>query len=372
MNVEQTTHFELKRENKQGVHLPRPRRGQRFRLVSPLVWGVVLLNVLLTAHQNLAEAQAPEIEMRELSSTQIKKGVSAIGFGGDGATWGNYARIWREANSVPLDYGESQFDTGNRFHFEAIGVTSPATWHHLTFYGITMVQHGNGIRLNLETPGLGPEPVPVTGYGSDLGFFSKIAMPLRKGFSIGVLISHETSHFDAVTDAPPQQGVRYDTVWRPSGGLGLIWQPSRRLFFGAREMVNNDMEFRTDPSGVFHGEVRRSEFRLGSALSPWKGAWLDMGGTSLIRSDALAGTKSHFYHPNLGFEQEFLQKKLTVRGGLDETSPTAGATVKVKRFKLDSAYIKNMARSRIGNLFGSSSNSVLLTLTYNDAAEHGE
>lgn len=347
-------------------------RNSAFLFLPALAWWPILLVIVLGALSSPAPAQSPEIEMRELSSTQIKKGVGAIGFGGDGATWGNYARIWHEADTVPADYGESQFDDGNRFHFEAVGLTSPSTWHHLTFYGITMVQHGSTIQVNLQSPGLGSSAVPVTGYGADLGIFGKVAMPLWRNLSIGILISHETSHFYAVTDAAPGQSIHYDTVWRPSGGLGMIWQPNHRFFLGAREMVNNDMEFRTDPSGTFHGEVRSSEFRLGGTFSPWKGAWLDMGGTNLIRSDALARTQSHFYHPNLGFEQQLLQQQLTLRGGLDETSPTAGATLKVKRFQVDSAYVKDMARSRIGNFFGPSSSSVLLTLTYKYRTQNGE
>lgn len=38
-----------------------------------------------------ARAQSPELAIRELAWGQIKKGVRAIGFGGDGATWGTTA-----------------------------------------------------------------------------------------------------------------------------------------------------------------------------------------------------------------------------------------------------------------------------------------
>lgn len=46
-----------------------------------------------------ARAQSPELSIREFSSGQIKKGVRSIGFGGDGATWGNYALVWRDADT---------------------------------------------------------------------------------------------------------------------------------------------------------------------------------------------------------------------------------------------------------------------------------
>ena len=329
-----------------------------------------MIAIILGGISNPARAQSPEISMREFSSSQIKKGVRAIGFGGDGATWGNYGLLWREADGALADYGETQFTNGNEFHFGAGGMTSPATWHHLTFYAITMVQNGDGIHLNVQSPGLGHGAIPVTGNGSDLGIFGKIAMPLGKGVSVGVLLSHETSQFNATADATPGNSIHYDSEWRPSGGLGLAWQPNKRLLFGAREMVNNDMEYRTDPAGTTHGVVRSTEFRRGTSSAPWKGAWVDMGGTSLIRSNAQAATHSHFYHPNLGFEQDLPDKHLALRFGLDETSPTAGLSLKYKRLKLDSAYVNNMGRGRAGNLFGTHSNSLLMTFTFDYGARH--
>ena len=301
--------------------------------------------------------------MREFSSSQIKKGVRSIGFGGDGATWGNYGLVWREADGVLADFGETKFSNANSFHFEAVGMTSPATWHRLTFYAITMRQGTNSVHLNVSSPGLGAGATAITGNGSDQAVFAKIAMPLAKGFSIGVLLSHETSQFDATADQNASYQIHYDTVWRPSGGLGIAWQPNKRLLFGVREMVNNDMEYRTDPAGTAHGEIRSGEFRLGSSIAPWKGAWLDLGGTSLIRSNANAATRSHFYHPNVGFEQTLPSQRVALRFGVDETSPTAGLTLKYRRLKLDAAYAHNMGRSRVGNLFGTGSNTLLFTFT---------
>lgn len=338
------------------------------------VWVLALLFAMLTnstgGTSNRAQAQSPEISMREFSSSQIKKGVRAIGFGGDGATWGNYGLLWREADGILADYGETQFTNGNEFHFEAGGMTSPAVWRRLTFYGIVMAQQGNDIHLKIQSPGLGSGAQPITGNGSDLGIFGKIAMPLGKGVSVGILVSHETSQFDATADATPGNNIHYKSEWRPSGGLGVAWQPNKRLLFGAREMVNNDMEYRTDAAGTTHGEIRSTEFRLGTAIAPWKGAWVDMGGTSLIRSNAQAATHGHFYHPNLGFEQDLPDKHLALRFGLDETSPTAGLSLKCKRLKLDTAYVDNMGRARTGNLFGTHSNSVLMTFTVDYGARH--
>jgi hypothetical protein len=314
-----------------------------------------------------AGAQSPELSMREFSSGQIKKGVRSIGFGGDGATWGNYGLVWLDANTVLTDYGDTHYTNGNDFHFYAVGVTTPPLWHRLAIYVIAMSQGTNNVRLNVKSPGLGPGAVPVIGTGSDTAVFSKIALPVGKGVSVGVLLSHETSHFDATAQQGPQLHVRYQTDWRPSGGFGVAWQPSKRLLLGFRGLFNNDLERRTDPVSVAEGLARTQEYRLGGSLSPWDGALIDVGATRLERRNALAATHTIVYHPNLGFEQALLKRRLTLRFGLDETSPTVGISVRYGRFKLDTAYVDNMARSRLGNLFGTHSNSFLFTVTFDYA-----
>lgn len=326
---------------------------------------------ILCAFSQSARAQSPELAMREFSSGQIKKGVRSIGFGGDGATWGNYGLVWMDASTALFDFGDTHYTNGNDFHFVAAGLTTPGLWHRLAIYGIYMHQGTNDLRLNLRSPGLGPTAAPVTGSGSDDAVFVKIAMPLGKGVSIGGLLSHETSQFDATATGNPAQAVHYETLWRPSGGFGIAWQPNKRLLFGFRGLLNNDMERRFDPAGVTQGMAHTYEFRLGGSVSPWKGALVDVGGTSVERKNAVNATFAHVYHPNLGFEQALLQKKLTLRAGVDETSPTVGVTVKSGRLKLDAAYVQNMARARVGNLFGGHSNSILLTFTvdYKKAAK---
>jgi hypothetical protein len=300
--------------------------------------------------------------MREFSSGQIKKGVRSIGFGGDGATWGNYALVWRDADTALVDYGDTHYTNGNDFHFAAVGLTTPSLWHGLTIYVIGMFQDANDVRFKAKAPGLGPSPVPVIGKGSDHAVFSKIAMPLGKGFSVGVLLSHETSQFEA-NQNPQQTGVRYETEWRPSGGFGVAWQPTKRVLLGFRALLNRDLERRTDSAGVRQGMVRTNEYRLGVSVSPWQGALVDVGATRLQRHNTLAGTYTLVYHPNLGFEQAVLQGRLTARFGLDETSPTVGLSGTFAPFRLDFAYVGNMGKSRVGDLFGTDSHSVLVTLT---------
>ena len=191
--------------------------------------------------------------MREFSSGQTKKGVRSIGFGGDVASWGNYALVWRDADTALVDYGDTHYTNGNDFHFAAVGATSPALWHDLAIYVIGMFQETNDVRFNAKSPGLGSNPVPLIGTGSDHAFFAKIALPIGKGVSVGVLLSRETSQFDAAAQSNPNQRVHYQTEWRPSGGFGVSWQPNKKLLFGFRGLLNNDLERRTDPAGVTEG-----------------------------------------------------------------------------------------------------------------------
>lgn len=309
------------------------------------------------------QAQSPELAMREFSSGQIKKGVRSIGFGGDGATWGNYSLVWMDADTALVDYADTHYTNGNDFYFSAVGATTPSLWHHLAIYVIGMFQRTNDIHLGLKSPGFGASAVPVVGSGSDNAVFAKIAMPLGKGFSAGILLSHETSQFDAAAAANSNQKVHYQTEWRPSGGFGVAWQPKPRLLFGFRGLLNNDLERRTDLATFQQGMARVQEYRFGASASPWRGAWIDVGATRLERSNALAHSRTIFWHPNLGFEQTLLNKHLALRFGQDETSPTAGLTLKAARFKLDAAYVDNMARDRVGSLFGNQSRSLLFTFT---------
>ena len=338
------------------------------RFVAMEAWlAAALFAAIFCTVPGRVRAQSPELSMREFSSGQIKKGVRSIGFGGDGATWGNYGLVWLDASTVLVDYGDTHYTNGNDFHFYAVGATTPPLWHRLAVYVIFMSQGTNDVHLNVKSPGLGTGAVPVVGTGSDTAVFSKIALPVGKRVSVGVLLSHETSHFDATAQQDPLLHVHYQTEWRPSGGFGVAWQPNKRLLFGFRGLFNNDFEHRTDPVSATQGLARTQEYRLGGSLSPWDGCLIDGGATRLERRNALAGTHIIVYHPNLGFEQALLKKRLTLRFGLDETSPTAGFSLRYGRFKLDSAYVDNMAESRVHNLFGPHSNSFLFTVTFDYA-----
>ena len=92
------------------------------------------------------------------------------------------------------------------------------------------------------------------------------------------------------------------------------------------------------------------------------------GATRLEKWNAIAGPHTVAYHPNLGFEQK-VGDNFTLRLGLDETSPAAGITYRFSLFKPDIAYIHDMAKARVDDLFGTTSDSILTTLTFDIAKE---
>lgn len=117
------------------AELNRARCPHRFTTV----WlATALLGLLSSLHPGFGCAQSPELAMRDLSSGQIKKGVRSIGFGGDGATWGNYSLVWKDAGTALVDYGDTSYTNDNDFHFVALGATTPSLWHGLAIYVIAM------------------------------------------------------------------------------------------------------------------------------------------------------------------------------------------------------------------------------------------
>jgi hypothetical protein len=329
----------------------------------PLAFLFAALCLLICSTAEEARAQSPELAMRDLSSGQIKKGSRSIGFGGDGATWGNYALVWKDADTGLVDYSTTQYSNGNDFSFYAVGINTPRLWHDLVIYAIVMSQDTDDVKFSAKSPGLGPAPVPLQGTGVDDALFIKAAMPLWDGVSAGVLFSHEKSHFDATAIGDPSQAVHWQTEWRPSGGFGVAWQPDKTWLFGFRALFNNDFERRIDSVSVSEGMATSAEYRLGASYAPWNGALIDVGATFLGKHNAIAHSESAVLNPNLGFEQWLFDNQFAFRFGLDETSPTAGITYKFAPFRLDVAYVNDMAQARLHNLFGSQSQSVFLALT---------
>lgn len=310
------------------------------------------------------KSQSPELSMRDFSSSQIKKGVRSIGFGGDGATWGNYAFVWKDTSTALVDYGDTQYGNGNAFHFTAVGLTSPALWHGLAVYVVAMAQGTNQVQFDMKAS-------PFVGSGSDHAIFSKIAMPIAAGLSAGILLAYETSGFDAAPRGS-SDSVHFETRWRPSAGFGVTWQPNKIILIGFRALLNRDLDRRSDSTGVTEGVARSNEYRLGVSASPWAGALLDAGGTWLARSNTRTATHTSQLEPNLGFEQTLAEKHLALRFGLDETSPTAGLTIRLAPCRLDLAYVHDMASSRVQTLFGRASNSGIgtFTLDYGELLPH--
>lgn len=321
--------------------------------------------LLLFVIYNKAQAQSPEISLREFASGQIKKGVRSIGMGGDGATWGNYSLVWRDSSTALADIGNTRYTNGNNFGFNAIGVTTPALWHGMTVYAIALSQNANDVSAFLKSPGLGPVPVATTGDGNDQALFVKAALPLNKQFSFGVLLSYERSQYSAAADNAGGGFVRYQTGWRPTGGFGLTYQPSARFLFGFRALFNQDMETRIDNISTAQGIASSQEYRLGASIGLWQGALIDIGGNLRSKQNHIASTSSSQVKSNIGFEQNLWDRHFSFRGGVDETSPTAGFSLKFQPITVDFAYVNNIGIARVGNLYGVSSNSFITTIVFN-------
>ena len=332
---------------------------------TPLVLAIVALG--LVAAPTVAFA-GPETSLRELASGQIKKGVRSIGMGGDGATLGNYALVYRDAGGAILDYGLVHYsDTGSDFTFTAVGFTTPTFWDDAALYVIAMSQHAANVRVWSAIEPTASKP-PSTGDGSNQAVFVKLAKPLGKGFSAGVLLSYELSQMTLLPDGGGPS-IDYRTAWRPSGGAGLTWTPADWLLAGVRVLASHDRETRTVGLGTGgaaskSGLLRSYEYRAGVAMFPWSGGILDVGVAALDRHDGIADTASFKVAPTLGVEQAIVARRLWLRAGLDETTWTAGASVAARPFKLDVAVLRNLAAERTGDVFGKSNVAGIATLTF--------
>ncbi|GGB21138.1 hypothetical protein GCM10011511_51120 [Puia dinghuensis] len=284
--------------------------------------------------------------------------------GGDGATWGNYSLVYRDSSTALLDVGATIYPNNNTFSFTAVGVTLPPFKNGLTLYTIALSQYATNISTTLKHPGSGGLADAVHGDGNNQAVFVKAAMPLGKGFSAGLLLSYELSQFDSHSDKSVGQYVNYQTRWVPSGGLGLTWQPSKRILVGFRALFNNDREQRSDNVGSSTGANNTQEYRLGMSVGLWEGALADVGGNVRHRSNQLYNTKNTATEPNLGFEQNLWHRHFAFRFGLDETSGTGGISLRFSPILIDVAYVRNLATERVGPIFGATSNSILSTVVF--------
>lgn len=314
---------------------------------------------------NRSFSQSPEILLREFASGQIKKGVRSIGMGGNGATWGNYALTWRDSSTALLNGGLSAYTNSNRFSFTAVGVNSPRLNKGWVLYAIALSQYATNINLSVKSPAIGPSSTAVFGDGSNQAIFMKAARNFSHGWSFGVLLSYERSQFSVNGVSDPGDFVHYQTYWLPSGGFGLTWQPYSKLLVGFRGLFNHDREKQIGNLGTFQGLNLAHEYRLGFSWVLWRGALIDIGGNMRYRYNEISNTHKTAFSPNLGFEQNLWNRKLAVRLGLDESSPTGGFSIRLLPVALDVAYISNLGKARLNNLFGESSNSLIATLVYN-------
>lgn len=305
----------------------------------------------------------PETALREFAGGQVKKGVRTIGMGGDGATTGNYALVYRDAGGAIFDQGFVRFqDTGNLFTFSAVGFTTPAFWKDAAFYMIALGQQGNHVRVWDFTPPSAGKP-PSVGDVSDTSLFLKFAKPVGKAWSIGFMWAFELSQATLLPNdgGPP---IEFHTSYLPSGGAGVHFHPDAHWQVGARVILNHDRETRTGDGASKSALLRSYEYRLGVAYSPWAGTLLDVGGDALDRSNGLEGTSSLDFHPTVGAEQALVAKRVWARAGLDETTWTTGMSVAGGPFKIDLAFLRNLAAARTADVFGKRNTSLIMTLGF--------
>lgn len=305
----------------------------------------------------------PETALREFAGGQVKKGVRTIGMGGDGATTGNYALVYKDAGGAIFDEGIAHFtDTGSTFTFSAVGFTTPTFWDDAAFYVIALGQTGNGVRVWDLTPASAGKP-PSRGNLADTSIFVKFAKPITSTLSIGFMGAFELSQATMLPDngAPP---IQFSTSYLPSGGLGLHWHPDDRWQFGVRVILNHDDETRRQGAAVTSGLLRSYEYRLGGAYAPWKGGLIDVGASALDRSNQLEHTTTFDVHPTVGIEQALVLKRVWARAGLDETTWTTGMSFAAGPFKVDLAYLYNLAEARTGDVFGKRNTSLIGTIGF--------
>lgn len=326
----------------------------------PPIFGLAILAAAGSA------TAGPEIALREFAGGQIKKGVRTIGMGGDGATTGNYALVYKDAGGAIFDEGVAHFtDTGNLFTFSAVGFTTPAFWDDAAFYVIALGQTGKGARVWDLTPPSATKP-PSTGNLSDTSIFVKFAKPITKTLSIGFMGAFELSQATLIPDGggPP---IQFTTSYLPSGGLGLHWHPDDHWQLGVRVILNHDDETRLQGSSVRSGLLRSYEYRLGAAYSPWKGTLLDVGAVALDRSNEVEHATTFVVSPTVGVEQALFRKRVWARAGLDETTWTTGMSVAFGPFKIDLAYLYNLAAARTADVFGKRNSSLIGTIGFDYA-----
>ena len=161
--------------------------------------------------------------------------------------------------------------------------------------------------------------------------------------------------------------IRYETTWLPSGGIGLHWHPEERWEVGARVTVVNDQETRDDASGLRSGLVREYDARLGAGWSPWHGTRLDAGfvartqGSDVDASLRLPSTSFKVF-PTVGIEQALVRGRVWARIGLDERTWTTGLSLRARPLTIDLAYVYGVASSRLDDVFGQRSASLLVAL----------
>jgi hypothetical protein len=66
----------------------------------------------------------------------------------------------------------------------------------------------------------------------------------------------------------------------------------------------------------------------------------------------------------VGIEQALVRDRVWARAGLDETTWATGMSLKARPFKIDLAYLYNLAAARTGDVFGKRNASLIATIGF--------
>ena len=321
---------------------------------------ILLLSLASTTHSGVAHA-GPETSLREFGSSQVKKGVRSLGMGGNGATFGNYSIGYRDASSAIADYGVTHFtDTGNDVHFVAVGVTTPKFWDGTAAIAIiALAEWGTGLKMHLKSPAFA-KGADFVARSEDEAIVARLSKYVGRGISLGVQVGWEGAKWSG-SEVKTGGALDFSTVYLPSAGFGATWH-NRHLIVGLRGLLTNDWETRKDATSETSGWVRSWEFRAGIAVHPFAGTTIDAGWVGLYRTSAIDNTQSYQNAFVAGIEQVLWSNHLAIRAGWNESSPTAGLTVKIDRTRLDVAYVHNLGVDRTKGAFGNANEAVLATL----------
>ncbi len=367
---------------------------------------VLTLFILLTIKPLFAD---PTVLTRIIGGGVILFGLRPSGMGGATLALQTPATLWRlPVPALSMDFGYStlsmrwaQGTDEAVLPLYGVGVAWPLPnrWA-VAFRVLRMTTNDFKQQDNIFAP-LGPPP--FTAKSKDFALLTAISKGLGENFGLGLAFMLYGKSTYGITAADGNKR-HYEALERFSPLVFFHWQLNPKIaiggqvsFISAVQVYEGDdfassgnMDVEGNPIQRFEANIAHYEYKLGFAYAPIKGLTIAVDGEYHFTDAPL--------HPMLGghettggenIEAQFdsfrwyagIEKSfsfglpadiLTLRAGLlDEKSPTAGLTLRLKLgntpVQLDYAFVRNHSKKEFDEfepgLFGESSNSHGLTLT---------